>query len=153
MARRIVDGLGGLRALCGQHLGYSEWLEITQQRVNQFADATLDRQWIHVDPDRAKVESPFGRTIAHGYLTLSLLPYLLDQVLAVTGVTMAINYGLDRLRYPAPVPVGCRVRLGVALAGVDEARGGLQCRLDCQVEVEGGDKPALVAEVLFRYYG
>lgn len=153
MARRIVEGIEGLKALAGEHAGSSDWLEITQERVNQFADATLDHQWIHVDPERARTESPFGGPIAHGYLTLSLLPYLLDQVIEVRGVAMAINYGMNRLRYPAPVPVGSRVRLGVTLAGVEEIRGGVQCQLDCQVEVADQAKPALVAEVVFRYYG
>lgn len=152
MAKHVVDGIEGVKALEGRELGASEWLEITQQRVDQFAEATLDHQWIHVDPVRARAESPFGGPIAHGYLTLSLLPHLLGEIVEVTGVRMAVNYGLDRLRYPAPVPVGSRVRLVVTVAGVEEVRGGLQCRLDCTVEVEGGSKPALAAEVLFRYY-
>ncbi len=151
MAKRIIDGLDDVKALAGQRLGPGEWLGITQERVNGFADATLDHQWIHVDVERARAESPFGGPIAHGYLTLSLLPFLLGQLVEVTGIKATINYGLNRLRYPAPVRVGSRVRLGVTVAGVEEIRGGLQCQLDCTVEVEGGDKPALVAEVLFRY--
>ncbi len=151
MTQRTIDGIDGLRALSGTKLGQSEWLEITQDRVNRFADATLDTQWIHVDPERA-AQSPFGGTIAHGYLTLSLLPHLLGQIMDVTNVSMAINYGLNRLRYPTPVPVGRRVRLGVTLTAVEEVRGGVQCQLDCEVEVEDTAKPALVAEVLFRYY-
>ncbi len=152
MAKLIIDGLDGAKGLAGRQLGHSDWLEITQERVHAFADATLDHQWIHVDVARARAESPFGGPIAHGYLTLSLLPFLLAQVVEVTGVKATINYGLNRLRYPAPVRVGNRVRLGVTVAGVEEIRGGVQCQLDCTVEVEGGDKPALVAEVLFRYY-
>lgn len=151
MAPRIIDGIDELRSLLGQHLGYSEWLEITQDRVDRFADATLDHQWIHVDPDRAETDSPFGGTIAHGYLTLSLLPHHLFQIMEVTGVRMTINYGLNKLRFPAPVPVGSRVRLAATLAAVDEVRGGAQCQLDCQMEIEGSDRPALAAEVLFRY--
>jgi acyl dehydratase len=152
MAKHVVEGLEGVKKLAGRELGASEWLEITQQRVDQFAEATLDHQWIHVDPERARAESPFGGPIAHGYLTLSLLPHLLGEIVDVTGVRMAVNYGLDRLRYPAPVPVGSRVRLVVKVAAVEEVRGGVQCRLDCTVEVAGGSRPALAAEVLFRYY-
>jgi acyl dehydratase len=152
MEPRVIDGIDGLRSLSGQHLGHSEWLEITQERVNQFADATLDHQWIHVDPTRATAESPFGGTIAHGYLSLALLPHHLFQIIEVTGVRMTINYGLNKLRYPAPVPVGSRVRLGAMLAAVEDVRGGVQCQLDCEIEIEGGAKPALAAEVLFRYY-
>jgi acyl dehydratase len=152
MAQRTIDGLDWVRALVGEELGHSDWLEVSQERVNAFADATLDHQWIHVDLERARAESPFGGPIAHGYLTLSLLPFLLGQVVEVSGVRMAINYGLNRLRYPAPVPVGRRVRLAARLAAVEEIRGGVQCQLDCTVEVEGGAKPGLVAEVLFRYY-
>lgn len=152
MAQRTIDGLDGVRTLVGQELGHSDWLEVSQERVNAFADATLDHQWIHVDLERAKAESSFGGPIAHGYLTLSLLPFLLGQVVEVNGVRMAINYGLNRLRYPAPVPVGCRVRLAARMASIEEIRGGVQCQLDCTIELEGGSKPALVAEVLFRYY-
>jgi acyl dehydratase len=152
MAKRTIAGVAGVQALVGEDLGCSGWLEITQERVNLFANATLDHQWIHVDPERARAESPFGGPIAHGYLTLSLLPHLLAETIDVTDVRMAINYGLNRLRYPAPVPVGSRVRLGVRVAAAEEIRGGVQCQLDCTVEVEGGAKPALVAEVVFRYY-
>ncbi len=152
MALHVIDGIEGLKALSGEDLGHGDWLEITQDRVNQFADATLDHQWIHVDVDRAMAESPFGGTIGHGYLTLSLLPFLLGQIIEVENVAMAINYGLNRLRFPAPIPVGRRVRLGVRLAAVEEVPGGVQCQLDCVVEVADSAKPALAAEVLFRYY-
>ena len=146
-----IDGLEGLKAQVGQHLGYSDWHEVTQEQVNLFADATGDHQWIHVDVERAKA-GPFGAPIAHGYLTLSLTPTLLTEVLQVTGVSMAINYGLNKLRFPSPVPVGSRVRAGVELAAVEEVSGGAQVQLNVTYEIEGGTKPACVAEVLFRYY-
>ncbi len=152
MAQRTIDGIAGLEALTGEPLGHSDWHEVTQEQINLFADATLDHQWIHVDVARAIVDSPFGGPIAHGYLTLSLLPHFLGQIVEVTGVAMAINYGLNRLRFPSPVPVGSRVRLGVVLAACDPIAGGAQVQLDCNVEIEGAAKPALVAEVIFRYY-
>jgi len=153
MANRTIEGVEGVKALVGgEDLGHSQWLEITQDRVNRFADATLDHQWIHVDVERAKTESPFGGPIAHGYLTLSLLPYLLAQVVDVSGARMVVNYGLNRLRYPAPLLVGSRIRLTVRVGVIEEIRGGVQCQLDCAVEVDGGGKPALVAEIVFRYY-
>jgi acyl dehydratase len=146
-----IDGIDGLKARVGEHLGYSEWHEVTQEQVNLFADATGDHQWIHVDVERAKA-GPFGGPIAHGYLTLSLTPTLLDEILRVTGLTMAINYGLNKLRFPAPVPVGSKVRAGVSLSSVEDVAGGVQCALATTFEVEGSDKPACVAEILFRYY-
>ncbi len=146
-----IDGLEGLKDQVGQHLGYSDWHEVTQEQVNLFADATGDHQWIHVDVERAKT-GPFGGPNAHGYLTLSLTPTLLTEVFAVSGVSMGINYGLNKLRFPAPVPVGSRVRAGVELAGVEEVAGGAQVNLTVTYEVEGGTKPVCVAEVLFRYY-
>lgn len=152
MAKRTIAGVEGVKALVGEELGHSDWLEITQDRVNRFADATEDHQWIHVDPERARVESPFGGTIAHGCLTMSLLPYLIFETIDVTGARMVINYGFNRLRYPAPVRVDSRIRLGIQLASVEEIQGGVQCQLDCTVEIEGETKPALVAEVLFRFY-
>jgi acyl dehydratase len=146
-----IDGLEGLKEMVGQHLGYSDWHEVTQEQVNLFADATGDHQWIHVDVERAKA-GPFGAPIAHGYLTLSLTPTLLTEVLAVSGISMAINYGLNKLRFPSPVPVGSRVRAGVELASVEDVSGGAQVQLNVTYEIEGGTKPACVAEVLFRYY-
>lgn len=146
-----IDGIDGLKAQVGQHLGYSEWHEVTQEQVNLFADATGDHQWIHVDVERAKA-GPFGGPIAHGYLTLSLTPTLLAEVLQVSGVAMGINYGLNRLRFPSPVPVGSKVRAGVTLGGVEDVQGGAQVTLEVGFEVEGSSKPACVAEVLFRYY-
>jgi acyl dehydratase len=148
---RVVEGVAGLEALAGQHVGESDWLEITQERVQEFADATGDHQWIHVDPERAKA-GPFGAPIAHGYLTLSLVSYLLPRVWQVEGFGMGVNYGLERLRFPAPVPVGSRVRLRADLAEVQPLESGVQAAVDLTVEVEGGAKPALVARGLFRYY-
>jgi acyl dehydratase len=148
---RVVEGIEGLEALAGQHVGESDWVEITQDRVQEFADATGDHQWIHVDPERAKA-GPFGGPIAHGYLTLSLVSYLLPRVWQVEGFGMGVNYGLERLRFPAPVPVGARVRLGADLVEVMPLENGVQVAMDLTVEVEGGGKPALVARGLFRYY-
>jgi acyl dehydratase len=146
-----IDGIEGLKERVGQHLGYSDWHEVTQEQVNLFADATGDHQWIHVDVERAKA-GPFGGPIAHGYLTLSLTPTLLDEVLSVTGITMGVNYGLNKLRFPAPVPVGSRLRAGAQLAAVEDVSGGAQVTLTVTYEIEGGTKPVCVAEVLFRYY-
>jgi acyl dehydratase len=146
-----IDGIPDLKERVGQHLGYSDWHEVTQEQVNLFADATGDHQWIHVDVERAQA-GPFGGPIAHGYLTLSLTPALLDEILRVSGVSMGINYGLNRLRFPSPVPVGSKVRAGVKLAGVEDVQGGAQATLEVTFEVEGASKPACVAEVLFRYY-
>jgi acyl dehydratase len=146
-----IDGIDGLKSRVGEHLGYSEWHEVTQEQINLFADATGDHQWIHVDVERAK-SGPFGAPIAHGYLTLSLTPTLLTEAFNVTGISMGINYGLNKLRFPSPVPVGSKVRLGVELAHVEDTPGGAQVSLGVTYEVEGAAKPACVAEVLFRYY-
>jgi acyl dehydratase len=139
-----------LRDRGGQHLGTSSWHEVTQEQVNLFADATGDHQWIHVDPERAAA-GPFGGPIAHGYLTLALAPALLWEVLEVTDASVAVNYGLNRVRFPAPLPVGSRVRADIACAAVEEVSGGLQATLAFTFEREGGGKPVCVAEVLFRY--
>jgi len=147
----IVQGIDGLKAKVGEHLGHSDWVEITQEQVNQFADATGDHQWIHVDPERAK-SGPFGGPIAHGYLTLSLGPHLLGSVLRVEGISMGVNYGLNKLRFPAPVPVGSKLRVGAAVAGVEDIAGGAQVTLELTFEVEGQDKPSCVAQAVFRYY-
>jgi acyl dehydratase len=147
----IVRGIDELRALAGRHLGHSDHLEVTQERVNRFAEATDDFQWIHVDVERATREGPFGGPIAHGYLTLSLFSALLPQVLVVEGISMGLNYGLEKVRFPAPVPVGSKLRLGVEVLDVTDVAGGAQARLRFTFEVEGADKPACVAEVLFRY--
>ena len=142
-----------LSGLAGTELGTSEWIEVTQERVNTFADATGDHQWIHVDVERAKAESPFGGPIAHGYLTLSLLIPMWSEVLTVTDATMGVNYGLNKVRFPAPVPVGSKLRLTAKLNGVEEIAGGLQVTVGAVIEREGGDKPVCIAEPVFRFYG
>jgi acyl dehydratase len=141
-----------LPGLIGQDLGSSDWHEVTQEAVNLFAEATGDHQWIHVDVERAKKDSPFGGPIAHGYLTLSLLVPLLAQVLVVTDTAMGVNYGLNKLRFPSPVPVGSKVRATASLKQVEEVAGGLQLTLAVTVEREGGDKPVCIAEPVYRYY-
>ncbi len=146
-----IDGLAKLADHVGEHLGYSDWVTVTQEQVNQFAEATGDHQWIHVDPERAK-SGPFGGPIAHGYLTLSLAPMLLEQVIRVTGISMGVNYGLNKLRFPSPVPVGSKVRLGGTLAAAEEIAGGAQVTIDMVIEVEGATKPSCVASGVFRYY-
>jgi acyl dehydratase len=144
--------MGELAGLQGQELGSSDWYEVTQEAVNLFADATGDHQWIHVDVERAKKESPFGGPIAHGYLTLSLLVPLLAQVLTVSDAVMGVNYGLNKVRFPSPVPVGSKVRASATLKEVTEFAGGLQYSLSVTVEREGGDKPVCVAEPVYRVY-
>lgn len=151
MAARIINGIEELRTLVGEHLGYSDYLEVTQDRVDEFAEATGDHQWIHVDVERAKA-GPFGGPIAHGYLTLSLGPMLGDQVWSVAGASMGVNYGIDKLRFPAPVPVGAQLRLGVKVLDVTDIAGGAQARMEYTFETEGVPKPSCVAEVLFRVY-
>ncbi len=149
---RTINGADELKALVGETLGTSDWIEITQERINLFADATGDHQWIHVDPEKAK-DGPFGTTIAHGYLTISLAPVLLPQVVRVTGFTMALNYGLNKLRFPSPVPVGSKLRVTAVLQEVEDVKGGVQLTYGLTFEVEGSPKPACVAEVVFRYLG
>jgi acyl dehydratase len=146
------DGIEAMRAKIGEHLGYSEWHEVTQEQVNLFADATGDHQWIHVDPERAKRESPFGGPIAHGYLTLSLGPVLLGEVVSVSGVSMGLNYGCNKVRFPSPVPVPSRIRAGATLDSLTEIAGGAQVVMTMVFEVEGKEKPSCVAEAVFRYY-
>jgi acyl dehydratase len=153
MAATTADGVEGVQALVGRHLGYSDWVEVTQEQVDRFADATGDHQWIHVDVERARAESPFGGPIAHGYLTLSLLVPLLAQVLTVRDAVMGVNYGLNKVRFPSPVPVGSKVRATASLTEVTEIAGGLQYVLAVTVEREGGDKPVCVAEPVYRVYG
>jgi acyl dehydratase len=145
--------LAELPSLKGQQLGVSEWFEVTQERVNTFADATDDHQWIHVDVARAAAESPFGGPIAHGLLTLSLFIPMWSQVLQVTDATMAVNYGLNRVRFPAPVPVGSKIRLAATLIEVEEVKGGLQLVASGVIEREGSEKPVCVLESLTRLYG
>ena len=152
MAPRIIQGTAGLKEVVGEHVGYSDWVEITQEQVNQFAEATGDHQWIHVDPERAKKESPFGGPIAHGYLTLSLGPVLMPQVMHVAGFKMGVNYGCNKVRFMAPVPIGSKLHLGVKVLAVDEIPGGSQMTLEATLEVDGASKPSCVAEVIYRQY-
>ena len=148
----IIKGISGLKELVGQHLGYSDYVEITQEQVNLFAEATGDHQWIHVDPERAAKESPFGGPIAHGYLTLSLGPRLAPEIMRVEGIKMGVNYGAEKVRFPSPVPVGSRLRLGALLDKVDDIPGGAQVQMTFTFEVEGAPKPSCVAAIIFRYY-
>ena len=134
-----------------KHLGWSDWMTVTQERVNLFADATGDHQWIHIDPERAK-DGPFGGPIAHGYLTLSLVPVLLGSVLQVQGVRMGVNYGTNKVRFPSPVHVGSDIRLGATLAEFTEIPGGCQAAVDVTIEERGAAKPSCVAQLVFRYY-
>ena len=140
-----------MKAEVGNHLGYSSYLTISQERVNQFAEATGDFQWIHVDVERAKT-GPFGGPIAHGYLTLSLGPVLLPEIFAVSGISMGVNYGTNKVRFMSPVPVGAQLRAGAKLMNVDEIAGGAQVTLEIVFECEGAAKPSCVAEVILRYY-
>jgi acyl dehydratase len=146
-----VASTDDLAAMVGTHLGYSDYHRVTQEQINLFADATGDHQWIHVDPARAAA-GPFGTTIAHGYLTLSLLPVLLGGLLHVEGVRMGVNYGTNKVRFPAPVPVDSEIRAGATLAAVEEIAGGVQVALDVVVEVRDAPKPSCVAQVVYRYY-
>jgi len=140
-----------LRSAVGTDVGSSDWIDIDQQRIDLFADATGDHQWIHVDPERAAA-GPFGTTVAHGFLTLSLLPRLGEGLVDVEGMTMGVNYGLNKVRFPAPVPVGSRVRAHVRLLSVDDVPGGVQVVTQVTIEREGGDKPVCVAESVSRLY-
>jgi acyl dehydratase len=151
MTMTVLKSIDELKAKAGSHLGYSEWREITQERVNRFADDTDDHQWIHVDVERAKT-GPFGQTIAHGFLTLSLAIPMLEEVFDVEGTKLIVNYGLNRVRFPAPVPVGSRIRLGADLKSVEDVSGGVQAVIEVTFELEGGAKPPCVAEILYRYY-
>ncbi|MFF4501499.1 MaoC family dehydratase [Streptomyces sp. NPDC001401] len=146
-----VNGIDELKKLAGSDLGTSDWIEVTQERIDTFADATGDHQWIHVDPERAK-DGPFGAPIAHGYLTLSLFIPLFTELLDVQGVTTKVNYGLNKVRFPSPVKVGSRIRLVGKLAEVEEVPGGVQITVDGTIEIEGGTKPAAVLQSLSRFY-
>ena len=148
---RTVTGIEGIKSLAGQDWGPGEWLEITQERIDRFADATEDHQWIHVDVERAKA-GPFKGTIAHGFLTLSLVFALTGSELEVEGFRMAINYGLNRVRFPAPVRVGARIRGRTKNLSVEDVEGGVQVVNQITVEIEGEEKPACVAEVVGRFY-
>ncbi|MGB0093715.1 MAG: MaoC family dehydratase [Solirubrobacteraceae bacterium] len=149
--RGLVSDVAGLAQAVGTHLGFTDWQEMTQERVNQFADATDDHQYIHVDAERAKL-TPFGGTIAHGYLTLSLVAPMLGQLLTVTDATIGVNYGLDKVRFPAPLPVGAQWRGGAELAEVKELPGSVQLKLLVTIELQGSEKPSMIAEALVRLY-
>jgi acyl dehydratase len=135
----------------GEHLGWSEWRTVTQEQVSLFADATGDHQWIHLDTERAK-NGPFGGTIAHGYLTLSLIPVLMAGMIQVQGATMGVNYGTNRVRFPSPVHVGSEIRLGATLTEVTPVEGGVQSTVDVTIEERGAAKPSCVAQLVFRTY-
>ncbi|WP_436772521.1 MaoC family dehydratase [Yinghuangia sp. YIM S09857] len=147
----VVDSIKDLPRLVGTSLGSSDWLDVDQRRIDTFAEATDDHQWIHVDVDRAK-DGPFGGTIAHGYLTLSLLVPLWSSLLEVRDVATKVNYGLDKVRFPAPLPAGSRVRASATVAELRDLPNGVQLTIDAVVEREGGGKPVCVARPVFRYY-
>ena len=144
---KTFHGLDEFEKAVGTHLGHSDWHTVTQEQVDLFAEATGDHQWIHVDPERAK-DGPFGGTIAHGYLTLSMVPKLVWEVYKVEGLSMGVNYGSNKVRFPSPVPVGSRIRAGVELVGLDRGPNGAQATVRVTIEREGGDKPACVAETV-----
>ncbi|MFI0240769.1 MaoC family dehydratase [Streptomyces sp. NPDC016845] len=148
---RVFKDADELKAAVGEQLGHTDWVAVEQERIDRFAEATGDHQWIHVDPERAK-EGPFGTTIAHGYLTLSLLPLFGPQLISVEGVKMGVNYGTNKVRFPAPVPVGSRLRATAKITSVDDVPGGVQVSVAFTVEREGGEKPVCVAESVSRYY-
>lgn len=147
----VVNGLDELKTKVGEQLGWSEWVTVTQEQVQLFADATGDHQWIHLDVERAKA-GPFGGPIAHGYLTLSLAPALMEQVLVLRGVSMGVNYGCNKVRFMAPVPVGARLHMGAKLVSVDDVAGGVQYAVELTFQTEGSDKPSCVAECIYRAY-
>ncbi|MCW2856575.1 MAG: dehydratase [Marmoricola sp.] len=149
---KTFQGITELAGAAGTDLGTSDWLEIDQQRIDRFADATGDHQWIHVDPERA-ADGPFGRTIAHGFLTLSVLPVLQHQLYAVEGVRMAVNVGLNRVRFMTPVPVGSKIRARATIAEVTELDGAVQVTFSTTIEIEGVEKPAAVVESIGRFFG
>jgi len=151
MTARHIENIEALKAMTGEHLGWSDWMAITQERVNQFAEATGDHQWIHVDPERA-AKGPFGGPIAHGYLTLSLGPVLLPQVFTVGGVAMGVNYGTNKVRFISPVPVGANLRAGIVVQSVEDTAGGARVTLEVTFECEGAAKPSCIAEVIFQYF-
>ena len=152
MAKLTVNNYDELAARLGEKLGESEWLLVDQERINLFADATLDHQWIHVDPERAKVESPYKSTIAHGYLTLSLLPHMWQEIIEVKNLKMMVNYGMDRMRFGKPVLTGSRVRLVTTLDAIENLRGICKAQIGFKIEIEGEKKPALEGEATFLYY-
>ena len=152
MEKLIVNSYEDFASHLGEVLGTSEWLQIDQDRINMFADATLDHQWIHVDVERAKTESPYKSTIAHGYLTLSVLPYLWDQIIEVKNIKMLVNYGIEHMRFGKPVITGSRVRLVTKLHQIQNLRGTGKTEIDFRIEIEGERKPALEGIAVFLYY-
>ena len=151
MSPRTINGADELKSLIGEHLGYSPYVTVSQEQVNQLAEATGDHQWIHIDVERAKA-GPFGAPIAHGYLTLSMGPMLYPQVVQITGFSMGVNYGANKIRFMSPVKVGSNLRLGVKLLDVTDIPGGIQSTMEFTFECEGVDKPSCVAEIIFRSY-
>ena len=153
MPKRILDSPEALKTLVGQEIAVTDWFNVTQERIQQFADATLDHQWIHVDVERAHRESPFKAPIAHGFLTLSLLPHFMHQALEIKqGVRLGVNYGLNRVRFVSPVRAGSNIRACVVLQSVKDVQDGMEAVFKATVEVEGGEKPCCVAEWVVRYY-
>lgn len=152
MSKLVINNYEEFAAMLGKNLGVSDYVELTQERINLFADATLDHQWIHVDTERAKVESPFKTTIAHGYLTLSMLPYLWDQIIEVHNLKMMVNYGMDNMKFGVPVITGSRVRLVTTLSKIENLRGICKVTIKFAIEVEGQRKPALTGNAMFLYY-
>ena len=152
MANQIFTNKEQLLNASGTTLGESEWISVEQSRIDMFAEATEDHQWIHVDPERATAESPFGGPIAHGYLTLSLGPVLAPQIMRVDGIKMGVNYGAGKVRFPSPVPVGAKLRMGAELTNVEDIPGGAQVYMTFVFECEGAPKPSCVSEIIFRYY-
>ena len=152
MSKLIINSYEEFASHLGQYLGVSEWLKVDQKRINDFADATLDHQWIHVDEERAKKESPYKSTIAHGYLTLSLLPYMWNQIIEVNNLKMMVNYGMDKMRFGKPVLTGNSVRLSTTLNQIENLRGICKAQIGFKIEIENEKKPALEGEATFLYY-
>jgi acyl dehydratase len=153
MAKRILDSPEALKNLVGQEIAVTDWFNVTQERIQQFADATLDHQWIHVDVERARRESPFKAPIAHGFLTLSLLPHFMHEALEIKqGVRLGVNYGLNRVRFVSPVRAGSNIRARIMLQSLKDVPDGMEALFNATVEIEGGEKPSCVAEWVVRYY-
>lgn len=152
MSKVVIKSFNELEKLIGQELGESEYLTITQEQINKFADATLDHQWIHTDPERAKIESPFNDTIAHGYLTISLLPHLWDEIVEVQNLKLQVNYGIEKLKFNQPVLVNSRVKLKARLINAVNLRGITKANIGAKLEIEGSKKPAYEAEIVFLYH-
>jgi acyl dehydratase len=153
MPKRILDSPEALKVLVGQEIAVTDWFNVTQERIQQFADATLDHQWIHVDVERARRESPFKAPIAHGFFTLSLLPHFMHQALEIKqGIRLGVNYGLNRVRFVSPVRVGSNIRARIVLQSLKDVQDGMEAVFNATVEVEGGEKPCCVAEWVVRYY-